>query len=289
MIERVYRAAVRVFLPHLAESLRLEAEKGLFRGNGAEHVVVEDRGAPRTIFSFAGGAALYAGMPTFEFRKMLTEVGTDYNLVFFRDLTRYSYHVGPQGQLDGLAFYEGEVRRLISSLGSTHHVAMGASAGAAAAMYFGTRCGFDKVIGFNQPFPLHEWGRAATQAHHYLNLKKLLKYPSEYVENSLLSLSTACMLCVARHTKHAEIWDPLGLYRSTQPRPRLTLFYGERCRPDARNARRLADLPDVKLVPVPVGLHNCASYLKRRNELAQVLREELADGLERARRQAQAG
>ena len=71
--------------------------------------------------------------------------------------------------------------------------------------------------------------------------------------------------------------DPLEEYMKVKRPPRLTLFYGERCRSDAVNARRLEGLPTVKLVPVPVGLHNCATYLKRRNELTEAVRRELYD------------
>ena len=59
----VYRAALRIFLPHLARSTAQEARSSLFNEEGCEYVSVEDRGADTTIFSFAGAAMLYAGMP----------------------------------------------------------------------------------------------------------------------------------------------------------------------------------------------------------------------------------
>lgn len=59
---------------------------------------VENNGADITIFCFASGAVLYAGLPTFEFRKILQDTGCKLNLVFLRDIRRMGYHVAPDGQ-----------------------------------------------------------------------------------------------------------------------------------------------------------------------------------------------
>lgn len=257
--------------------MALDANARMFATESSDHVLVENHGSDRTIFSFAGGALLYAGVPAFEFRKMLSQAGRGaYNLVFFRDVSRLSYHVRPDGAPGGLEFYESEIRRISEELGSRHHVAIGGSAGAAAAFYFGTRCGFKRVIAFNVPFPLKHWNSVRAQCENYFNLWKLVRHPPEYVENALLSLVTVIVEAqIRRASGSAGVWEPLETYCTSPVRPTATLFYGERCKPDARNAARVKDTPELRLVPLPVGLHNCATYLKRRGELAEAIQREL--------------
>jgi hypothetical protein len=271
----VYRQAIRLFLPHLHRALQHEDAVSLFKEGAPEYVAVEDRGSDKTIFSFAGAAMLYAGMPVFEFRKMLRDTGEDFNLVFFRDVYRMLYHIGPQGEPNGLEVYEAEIRRIIETLGSRQNIAIGASAGASAAVYFGTKCGFDGIIAFNQPLPMRVWAKPSAQFANYLNLKKLATRPGEYAENALISLAGIWMKAQLRRASVPVEWDPFEIYLDAPDRPRMTLFYGSQCRSDALNAARLRDVPDVKLFPLPVGLHNCATYLKKRNELGQTIRAEL--------------
>lgn len=277
MKDFVYRLAVRLFLPHLHESLKHEDAASLFKAGTPEYVVVENRGSDKTIFSFAGAAMLYAGMPAFEFRNMLRNVAEDYNLVFYRDVYRMLYHIGPQGQPDGLAFYQTDIRRIVDTLGSRHNVSIGASAGAGAAVYFGTQCGFDKILAFNQPLPSGIWSNLSTQFYNYCNVRKLVQHPGEYTENALISLAAKWLQIQLRRAGIEEGWDPFAVYKAAPQRPPMTVFYGARCACDARNAERLRDLPEAKLVPLPVGLHNCATYLKRQNALAETIRTELEE------------
>ncbi|MDX9975601.1 MAG: hypothetical protein RBU21_21640 [FCB group bacterium] len=277
MKDFVYRLAVRLFLPHLHESLKQEDAASVFKAGAPEYAVVEDRGSDKTIFSFAGAAMLYAGMPAFEFRKMLRDVAEDYNLVFYRDVYRMLYHVGPQGQPDGLAFYQADIRRIADTLGSRHNVSIGASAGAGAAVYFGTQCGFNKILSFNQPLPTGVWSDLSAQFGNYCNIKKLAQYPGEYAENALISLAATWMQGQLRRAGIQDGWDPFALYASAPQRPPMTVFYGARCNCDSRNAERLRSIPEAKLVPLPIGLHNCATHLKRQNTLAETIRAELED------------
>ncbi len=277
MKDFVYRAALKIFLPHLARSTEQDARSSLFNDEGRDYVAVEDRGADTTIFSFAGGAMLYAGMPAFEFRKMLAQAGGDCNRVFFRDASRLSYHLTPTGEPGGLEFYESEIRRIRDSLGSRRHIAIGGSAGAAAALYFGTRCGFDKIVAFSMPFPLRNWSDPRTQCHNLFSVPKLIREPNAYIENALLTLAVIWAEQQLRRQVGLEnVWDPVETYLAEPDRPPVTLFYGERCRADARIAERLADIPQVKLVPLPVGLHNSAAYLKNRGELADAVAREFS-------------
>ena len=72
--ERAARFIIRRFVPkEVVDAIENEIAGGLFTENARsealpEHVLIEDRGSDTTVFSFAGGALLFAGQPSFEFR-----------------------------------------------------------------------------------------------------------------------------------------------------------------------------------------------------------------------------
>src|SRR5690606_13337932 len=139
------------------------------------------------IFSFAGGAALYAGLPTFEFRRILQTSGNDFNLVFLRDLHRLNYHLRPDGQQDGLQFYEEKITELLTSLKASYNVAIGLSTGGSAALYFGVRCGMQQALTFSPAYPLSIYTRAASQLRTYGDVSRLLRSPKAYAELVLVT------------------------------------------------------------------------------------------------------
>ena len=242
-------------------------------------VEVEDRGSDVTIFSFAGLAVLYAGMPAFEFGRLLRNSGADYNLVFFRDIHRLSYHVSPHGEPDGLEFYETHVRRIMAELGSTYHVSLGVSVGGSAAFYFGARCAMDQVIAFNPAYPLTIYSAPWQQIQTWLNVQRLCTNPKAYGELLLVTLATAWAyrrLC--RKLDADKIWPVVRTYRDQQPRPRATVFYSEHCAPDARQVAQFDGLVEVCRRPIPTVYHNCAGYLKRRGELGRMILDEIREG-----------
>lgn len=248
-----------------------------------DHVLVEDRGSDVTVFCFAGLAVMFAGLPTFEFRRILNEHGRDFNLVFFRDVQRSAYHLTPDGQPGGLQFYENEVRRLMKSLGSTYNVALGASAGGGAAFYFGTRCGMDQVVTFSPGFPGSVYTRPSMQLRTFLNVPRLLTQPAAYVELVLVTLG-AVWVTRALRKKLDRYWNVYETYQnSRETRPRATIFYGRRCGPDSLQARLMSGFPEVKLVPLPSARHNCASVLKRQGALGSAIVAEILEGLRSAR------
>lgn len=248
-----------------------------------QYMLVEDRGSDVTIFCFAGLAVLFAGLPTFEFRRLLKQHGDDYNLVFFRDIRRSAYHLTPSGEVGGLAFYEGKVREVMARLGSSYNVALGASAGGGAAFYFGTRCGMDQIVTFSPGFPGTVYIEPKAQLHTYFNLKKLVTDPKAYIEILLVTLG--CLWVVRSLVSRIgdNYWNVRETYRTFRtPRPRSTIFYGAGCRPDANQARMMAEFPEVKTVALPCGNHNCASHLKQRGALGEAILAEIREGMEAA-------
>lgn len=243
----------------------------------AQYVLVEDRGSDTTIFCYAGGALLYVGFPRFEFRRLLLGDGGNYNLVFFRDISRMGYHVAPDGQKNGLGFYETKIRELIKTFGSQYNVSVGSSWGGSAAFYFGSRCGMDKIVAF---CPVLQWADYITpgnQLRAYLDLKHMLTSPRTYMERSIIVLGARLLHGKMIKTLGREaMWDVVGTYRNhSENRPRATIVYGAKCFFDSHQASLVADLPEVKLLPMPTARHNCAAELKEKGELAGLILNEI--------------
>ncbi len=246
-----------------------------------QFIEIDDRGSDVTVFAFAGLAAQYAGLPIFEFRGILNRCCQGANLVFVRDVRRLSYHVTPDGEPTGLAFYERQVREAMGRLGARYNVALGTSIGGGAAVYFGSRCGMDQVIAFSPAHPLTVYCGALSQLRTYFNLASLIRSPAVYKEMAIITLGAwICYGRLCRTVGRRGMWPVLEAYAEASPRPRATVFYGARCRPDARQASLFGDHEELKLVPLPCARHNCAGFLKERNELAETILREIEAGRE---------
>lgn len=248
-----------------------------------DYILVENGDADVTVFVFSGLDGLFGGGPRFEFRSMFQRLKCAYNLVFVREVRGFSYHLSPYGTPDGLAFYEERLTEIRNRLGARHNVALGFSAGGAAAVYFGTRCGMQKVIAFSPAFPTAVYTAWRAQLCHYLNVWKLLSDPKAYTE--LTAITNWGMLLehrLKRVLENKAPWDVAGTYRSSEERPALTLVYGSRCRQDTLQAMALADVPGARLLPLDTGFHNVPGFLKGRGELGPLVVSEiemlLADG-----------
>ncbi len=276
MLSKAFFHVVNQFvLPHLPETVEVSAES-----DQADYVQVENRGSDVTIFCFAGQAVLYAAMPRFEFRRLLDEDGSSYNLVFFRDVHRTCYHMSPSGAPDGLEFYEARIRDLMGELKSRHYVALGASAGGSAAIYFGTRLGLNHAIAFSPAFPLDVYTTGHPIFDNYLNLYKLVTRPGDYLENTILVPAAYwTMMRLAATVGEDKVWDPVGTYLNAEAPPRLTLFYGAKCRPDAKQAGLFGDHPHLVRRPLPSGRHNCPVCLKQQGILGKTILEEIKQGI----------
>ena len=285
--EKGFRLLTRLFLPSLARNMEQEGTFRVFEGESAisdenEYFRVYDNGADVTIFVFSGMDVLFAGEPRFEFRKQLDGIGHPANFVFIRELRRSGYHSAPNGTPDGLEYYTRRVRELKDQLGARVNIGMGASGGGSAAFYFGTRSGFDHVIGVSPAFPLKVWVGWGPQLRALADFGLLCTRPLEYIEVVLVALAANVIM----HTLHSnlppnDIWDVYATYREAERRPSGTIIYGKRCPPDAAQAKLVGDIPGVKLVPLPTGRHNGPGFLKDRGELAATLAGEIRPVLQR--------
>jgi len=240
-----------------------------------ETIRVIDRGSDTTVFSFSSAGLLHAGLPTFAFEGLFERQERAYNLVFLRDVHRTAYHLTPAGDPTGLAHYESILLDTMKRLGAKRHVAIGESSGAAAALYFGTRCGMDKVVAFSLPYPIQIWTSLRAIFRAVFNLPELLRDPAGYWEVLMITLfSVLARRALRRHVGEA-IFNPLTTYLEATPRPQLTLHYGERCRPDAQIAAQIDAAPEARCVPFATGRHILWTSIARQGSLEQLLMREL--------------
>lgn len=285
--EIAFKILTKLFLPSLARNMEQEGTFQMFEGSSAitdekEYFRVYDNGADVTIFVFSGMDVLFAGEPRFEFRKQLEGIGHPTNFVFIRELRRLLYHASPSGSADGLEYYTRKVTELKNQLGARVNIGMGASGGGSAAFYFGTRCGFDHVIGFSPAFPATVWTGLGPQFRALADVGLLFSRPLDYVEVVLVALAAnVIMHTLAPTIPDANFWDVYERYRDAEPRPTGTIIFGARCRPDAAQAELVKSIPGVKLVPLPTGRHNGPGFLKERGELAATLTTEIRPVLRR--------
>ncbi len=278
--KKLFQIVARILFPDLASSMLAEGSFDPFKNSFSREEIencfmIEDNGADTTIFCFAGGAVLYAGLPTFEFRKILKETGLSCNLVFFRDIRRMGYHMAPDGQLNGLEFYENKVRELMSSLGSTYNVALGASHGGSAAFYFACRCGMDRIIAFN---PVIEWRKYVGLKAFFLSVLNTRSFTGQgiFLRNIAMAIGAQTLLKKMEKTLGREnIWDVVREYRNHPERPHATVFYGQKYRLDVTQSSLIRDLPEAHLVGLPYDDHNCGAYLKQRGELGSTIAKEI--------------
>jgi hypothetical protein len=278
--KKLFQLAARILFPDLANGMLAEGSFDPFKNSFTREEIekcymLENNGADTTIFCFAGGAVLYAGLPTFEFQKILKETGQICNLVFFRDIRRMGYHMAPDGQLNGLEFYENKVRELMNTLGSTYNVALGSSHGGSAAFYFASRCGMDRIVAFN---PVIDWTK-------YVGLKALLlsvfnrrslSGAGIFLRNFAMAIGAQTILKkIEKEFGREKIWDVLGEYRNNAERPPATVFYGSKYKLDLIQASLISDLPEAQMVALPYDDHNCGAYLKQRGELGSVIANEI--------------
>jgi hypothetical protein len=278
LIEAAAHLGGRLLMPSAAALHRQELASGAFGGTAAlpETVRIVDHGSDTTVFSFSSAGLLHSGLPTFAFTGLFERQSRPYNLVFLRDIHRTAYHLTPDQKPNGLRHYEAIIRQAMEQLGATRHIAIGESSGAAAALYFGTRCGMDKVIAFAVPYPLKGWTSWSTILRTLFNLPELLRDPPSYWDALLIMLfSVLAKRALTKHVGEDGIFDPVETYLGAKTRPQLALYYGERCRPDALIAAQLAQAPEAQCVSFPTGRHILWVPIARQGSLEQLLRDQL--------------
>ncbi|MBW4576248.1 MAG: hypothetical protein KME08_13305 [Aphanothece sp. CMT-3BRIN-NPC111] len=237
---------------------------------------VVDNQADTTLFSFAGLALPFGGLPIFEFRKSLGTVGSRVNLVFLRDIRGLWYHLTPQGSPGGLAFYAEQVLQLQKQLGASHHITLGASAGGFAALYIGQITGAESILAYGPQVKLSDFARPDVGRH--LFNPRLWHQPEEYLRLELgLSKALYNRFSILKEKLGS---NPIGtveqaFQHNPNPQTQVYVYYCQHHRLDCQQVKALMPLTGVNLRPCDCNLHGVAVYLRSRNALIASLKREV--------------
>lgn len=279
----VFKWVARIFVPEVAANMSREGTMSADTpvGPDEQFMIVEDNGSDVTVFCWAGMAVLFAGMPAFEFRKLLVDQGDHFNLVFFRDLRRIGYMEKPDGSDGGVEFFQEKCEEVMAQLGSRYNICVGASAGASTAVFFGARLKMNHIIAFSPIFEADLYTHWRQQLRHYTNLKLLMSEPQAWFEVLMMIFGGyAVKWKMRRRFGPDAINDVVAAYRTASPRPKLTVFHGDHCIPDREQAHLLDKFPEVEFAPVQTGRHNVAAVLKKQGKLADSIIQTIHRGLD---------
>ncbi len=266
----------RLSQPELARAMEREGNAlGQPGAAAADHIAIEDHGADTTLVCFAGMAVLYAGLPQFEFQRLLHSEGQQYNYVFVRDCRRMLYLETPEGKSGGLDFYAAEVRRALDMLGARRNITIGASGGGAMAIYFAARLGLDHAVAFSPGFPENtevpysSWGNFMK---HLAKARVLMHDPAGWFE-PIMMMSAGSLLSVKIERRLGKnCWtDLVERFAQASPQPSVTVVIGTHSTPDDAQARLLQRKGAVEVMRIGTPRHNVAGVLKKQGRLKEVL------------------
>ena len=284
MIDRIknyiFRKTMLLFMPKVAKQMQIDGTFDLDPEKMPEHIRIVDNNADVTIFLFAGLDVLFAGLARFEFGRLLRTLGKESNFVFLRDIRRSAYHTSPDGEPNGLEFFEKVVREAKEQLGAKHNIALGSSSGGGAALYFGSKCNMQHLIIFGPAEPVRVYTHLWSQVRIFCDIKKLITDFKAYCEVAMVAIGAMATII---KIGMKNWWPVVETYRDASPRPYVTFFYGERCGPDSRSAKIFSQFPEVDLRPLPTGRHNSPDCLQEKGELGRTLTGTIRNGIERAK------
>ncbi|MDO9111680.1 MAG: hypothetical protein Q7U40_13560 [Desulfatirhabdiaceae bacterium] len=273
---------IKKFFPGLAENMFQEnnerfadsKEKG--GSSFSEDIVWVDNGSNITVIAFTGLAIRFGGMPQFELKKILSQDGGRYNQIYVRDVQRSLYFRSPQGENNGLQYYQEGIMRAISHLPPSFNVTVGISAGGLAPFILCNGLPIHQILSFNPSFPLDQYG-SENLLRLSLRPKALVSDPRSYFESILIVLSARLIwkrLC--RILGKNNFPDVLQCYLDTNPQPpAATIFYSRFNPPDFRQAMRLRGVPGITLVAVNSARHVCLTELRDSGKLGPLLHQQI--------------
>lgn len=273
-----YRFGMRLFMPDLAREMKTEGLFDLPTDDvpTGDFIKVENNGADLTIFAFSGLDVLFAGLPRFEFQRVLRQLGKEANFVFMRDLNRLAFQLKPDGSPGGPEYWAEVILKLKNEIGATRNVAVGSSVGASAAFAFGVSAEMDDIILFGPLFKVEGFADPKVLWKSLFDGKKLFTEPRGYAESLIVSLAGRWgRKSLNKRLGEENVMDPLAWYEAASKKPFITVIYGETSWPDVSQAELLKGFPRTRHVALPTGRHNTPAYLKSRGELASQLAEAL--------------
>jgi hypothetical protein len=278
IMDTVARRLSHILVPEIAAVVEEELDSDAFDGEGPipQTIRIEDNQADTTVVSFSSGGFMHAGLPTYAFGDLLQSMQTPCNLIFVRDVHRVAYHLRPDAAPGGLEFYEAAINEAVKKMGSTTTLMVGDSSGAAAALYFGTRCGAKRVLALTMPYPMDPWSTPRALLRHLLNLRGLWRDRRAYWDCLMISgFSFMARRTLINHIGRDAIFDPIKTFKEATVRPRVTLVYGRDCLADATNAKKLEGIDKVELIPLPTGRHVLWIPLARHGSIGALIKDKL--------------
>jgi len=272
MIGQALRRLSAKLYPLIAYASLVFGRHRKLSADAGQVIEVRQRGSDVTVVSFAGIAALHGGMVNFEFTELLRKLSWEPNVVFVRDPLCACYHLRPDGSTGGLDYYAEQVAAAVRSTGATHVVAIGTSMGGMAALTFGTRLGFDQVLAFSPTWPLERYFLERGFRARLGRLELAIRKPAVYVERILLAqMARISYKRLVRSIGSANILDLEGELAKAAKLPKITLFHGRGCEPDAATADAIRLITNAETIPLDTAMHNSSGYLKHSGGLVPAI------------------
>lgn len=222
--------------------------------HGDGDVVLElGEDSPVLAVAFGGLLGHLGGVPSFEFMRMLSGLGT--NRVFVRDPRSLWYHGGVRGLGSTINELGESLASLIGRSGVERVVFLGSSAGGYAAVLLSTIVTVQEVLAFSPQTFLDPRLRAAAGDERWPRLTE-----------------KATPLLDPRYT---DLLPVLAERSRSEREIRIAIHYSVAEHLDTLHAERLLGVSGVELVPhaLPVGGHNLPALLKEQGSFEAVVAE----------------
>ena len=210
-------------------------------------VVVDVSSPPAPTVVAFGGLAGGVGVPPYEFFRLLEGLPT--NRVFVRDLEQVFYQRG----VPGLGRTFDEMARNLAALlprESERTVFVGTSAGAFAALIFGTLIGVDRIVTIAPVTFIDRWRRAAVRDRRWRELVDPVNR--------------------GPRTQRSYLDVKLTL-RARRSGPPIDIYYPRHNRLDTIHARRLKRLPQVTLESIDSERHDVVREMRDSGALRDLI------------------
>ncbi|MEO2169803.1 MAG: hypothetical protein ABGY42_17110 [bacterium] len=222
-----------------------------FADDGTSILLQEDTPSDSLLIAF-GGLFGSVAVPVYEFAKFARSL--DAKGMFLRDPHRAWYFRGLPESGDDLASVERILAEHIERIGASRVVAVGASAGAFAAMHFGARLGFDEVHAFSPQTTVAKW-------HRFRLGDKRWKKDIANIHSS--------------PAQNRPFEDLVPTLEARQPGTTFHIHYCHREPLDVAHAMRVCHIDDVFLHAYAQGDHKVIRWLKKRGDLKRILQSSL--------------
>lgn len=248
---RSAHAAAIVKAGSLATGSGMSDDLAMQFDNGTRGVLI-DRvpEASLAVVAFGGIKASAAGMPPFEFFKVLD--GLPVTRVFVRDVRQAWYSLGVEGVSDDIPQTARHLSDVLLEEGIAGTIFTGASAGGYAALLFGTLLRADEVHAFSPQT--------------FLSRRLRLRHRDFRWRRRVTSMRRR----VGSRAVYPDLQGVIADDRRASGRPWAHVYYGTKEKADVIHARRLEGIAGIELHEFERG-HRLVRHLRESGELQAIL------------------